>query len=180
MNTVSATHVGYSYDKISVQTPSDTQSSVVDASEGASVGGGEANVISLPTAEDAQKVFNQRILATVSEQLNALNVHLELAGAAPIETLLSEDFTAEKVAERILGFITAGIAGLDADDPDRTRLLAAARSGFEQGYAEAKEILVGLGVFAGGVLETAEKTYELIQQGLDKLEGVADAATVEA
>ena len=176
MNTVSASYAGYSTEKSSIQTQSISKNDNPDSAEDAVVNDVESKSISLPSAQDAQRVFNQRILATVSEQIEVINEYLELSGAEPIESLVPDDFTPEKVAERILSFITAGIAGLDAEDPARASLLEAARSGFEKGYAEAKEILVGLGVFAGDVLENAEKTYVLIQQGLDKLEGILDSS----
>ena len=47
--------------------------------------------------------------------------------------------------------------------------VATIRSGFEQGYGEATDILQGLGVWEeGGPVRTAiERTYSLVQQGFD-------------
>ena len=42
------------------------------------------------------------------------------------------------------------------------------RGGFEKGFGEAREILDGLGVFAGAVETDVMKTRELVLQGYDR------------
>jgi hypothetical protein len=134
-----------------------------------------------PTAEiGSQKFLNQQIL-------KALNEHLSDSGAGPIDKLNADDFTPEKVADRILSFIGGVIGGLrsiDAPDDEVSSMMQAARDGVEQGFGEARDILDGLGVYDGKVAEDADKTYQLLQDGLDRIEkgdtGAGPMGSVEA
>jgi len=120
-----------------------------------------------------QQLLNQQILAT-------LNEHLDVRGAANIQSLDASEFTPEKVADRILGFIGAALnmaKSKGADDEALQKIMDQAREGVERGFSEAREILEGLGIFDGEIKANADKTYELLQQGLDKLEGKAPAET---
>ncbi|MCP4043679.1 MAG: hypothetical protein GY731_17275, partial [Gammaproteobacteria bacterium] len=117
--------------------------------------------------ESTQQLLNQQILA-------ALNRHLEMGGAAPIQDLHPVDFTPEKVAERILQFVGAAIGqarGNGADDEKLAHMMEQARQGVEKGFQQAREILSGLGVLEGRIADDVNQTYDLIQKGLDRLEG---------
>ncbi len=128
----------------------------------------------------AQNLLNQQILASLNEAL-------ELDGQARIETLDANDFSPEKVAERILSFIRAGIgllAGEAGTDERKNELLDKAIEGVERGFAEAKEILNGLGVLEGKIAEDIETTHELIFQGIDEFraqfgQGNSDSQSLE-
>jgi len=129
------------------------------------------NDIESQAAKSPQQVLNQQILAT-------LNGHLESTGAPLIQTLDPSEFTPEKVADRIMGFIGTAINMARANGASEEKLqemMVQAREGVEQGFNEARDILTGLGVFEGQVKEKANRTYDLIQQGLDRLEGKAPA-----
>ncbi len=86
-----------------------------------------------------------------------------------LKGLKADDFTPEKVSERILGFVSGRILS-ETDNEKQKDLLEQARKGIEQGFAEAREILEGLNVLNGKVKEDADSTYDLIQQGLDRLD----------
>ncbi len=123
--------------------------------------------------ESAQQLLNQQILG-------ALNRHLEMEGAAPIQDLHPEDFAPEKVAERILLFVGAAIdqaRSNGADDEKLAHMMEQARQGMEKGFQEAREILSGLGVLEGKIADDIDRTYDLIQKGLDRLEGKGPVAT---
>ena len=85
----------------------------------------------------------------------------------------TNDYTPEKVAGRILGFIeqrlqTEQAAG--ADPAKLQSLLEQARSGVEKGFAEARKILDGMGVLQGKVASDIDDTYQKIQDGFSALD----------
>ncbi len=84
----------------------------------------------------------------------------------------ASNYTPDKVADRILGFVEGGIkskAASGADTAELQDMLEQARKGIEKGFAEAKKILDGLGVLGGKVAADIEETYSKITAGLDKL-----------
>lgn len=83
------------------------------------------------------------------------------------------DYTPAKVADRVLGFIEQRLsteAAAGADPQKLQGLLAQARQGVEQGFAEARKILDGMGLLQGQVASDIDDTYQRIQQGLNELE----------
>ncbi|WP_394558693.1 DUF5610 domain-containing protein [Aquipseudomonas alcaligenes] len=84
-----------------------------------------------------------------------------------------EDFTPDKVADRIVGFIEQRLkseAAAGADPAKLESLLTQAREGVEKGFAEARKILDGMGVLKGKVADDIDATYDKIQSGLDGLQ----------
>lgn len=84
-----------------------------------------------------------------------------------------EDYTPDKVSDRLLGFIEGRLkseAASGADTEKMHKLLSQAREGIEKGFSDAKKILKGLGVLNGQIAEDVESTYKKITDGLDKLE----------
>ncbi|CAM3780513.1 hypothetical protein SAMN05216575_101268 [Ectopseudomonas alcaliphila] len=94
-----------------------------------------------------------------------------------------DDYTPEKVAGRILGFIEQRLqseAAAGADPAKLDKLLSQARDGVEKGFAEARKILDGMGVLKGQVASDIDDTYKRIQDGfgdLDKRFGSAPSAS---
>lgn len=83
------------------------------------------------------------------------------------------DFTPDKVAERVIGFIEQRLkseAAAGADSAKLEGLLAQAREGVEKGFAEARKILDGMGVLKGKVADDIDATYDKIQDGLQGLQ----------
>lgn len=81
----------------------------------------------------------------------------------------ASDFAPAKVAERILGFIGGRLESQKAAGADTTelqKLYDQAVKGVEQGFAEARKILDGMGVLSGSIAADIDQTYDLIQQGL--------------
>ncbi|MGQ7957134.1 DUF5610 domain-containing protein [Pseudomonas sp. SP16.1] len=84
-----------------------------------------------------------------------------------------DDFTPEKVANRILGFIEQRLQGeavAGADPAKLQKLLGQAREGVEKGFEEARKILDGMGGLAGKVASDIDDTYQRIQDGLAGLD----------
>jgi len=136
---------------------------------------------SRPTSATAQPVVRNAAdaQATLSNRL-AERLGLEpgaLAGKA-------NDYTPEKVAGRILGFIEQRLQSEQAAGADPSKLkglLEQARSGVEKGFAEARKILDGMGVLQGKVASDIDDTYQKIQDGFSDLDKRfnPDAALVE-
>ncbi|MDR7022744.1 DUF5610 domain-containing protein [Pseudomonas peli] len=136
---------------------------------------------SRPTSATAQPVVRNAAdaQATLANRL-AERLGLEpgaLAGKA-------NDYTPEKVAGRILGFIEQRLQSEQAAGADPSKLkglLEQARSGVEKGFAEARKILDGMGVLQGKVASDIDDTYQKIQDGFSDLDKRfnPDAALVE-
>jgi len=122
-------------------------------------------------AADAQATLANRLAERLGLEPGAL------AGKA-------NDYTPEKVAGRILGFIEQRLQSEQAAgaDPNKLKgLLEQARSGVEKGFAEARKILDGMGVLQGKVASDIDDTYQKIQDGFSDLDKRfnPDAALVE-
>ncbi|WP_339906984.1 DUF5610 domain-containing protein [Pseudomonas guineae] len=96
----------------------------------------------------------------------------------------ANDFSPEKVAGRILGFIEQRLQSEQAAGADTAKLqkfLDQAREGVEKGFAEARKILDGMGVLQGKVASDIDDTYQKIQDGFSGLSQRfnPDAALVE-
>lgn len=122
-------------------------------------------------AADAQAVLANRLAERLGLEPGAL------AGKA-------NDYTPEKVAGRILGFIEQRLQSEQAAGADTATLqkfLDQARSGVEKGFAEARKILDGMGVLQGKVASDIDDTYQKIQSGFNDLNKRfnPDAALVE-
>ena len=114
----------------------------------------------------ARKLLNDKIIAS-------LNSVLEADGIQPLDSSRAEDFTPEKVANRILDFIDSamGLAKLNgADDAELEHMLQEAKRGVDMGFDQAKEILDGFGVLEGKIAEDIDTTYNLIQEGCEERE----------
>ena len=126
--------------------------------------------IGILTPEKTQALLNREIADKLEKYFQ--DEGIELKG------LKADDFTPEKVSERILGFVSNRI--LSEDDSDKqNELMAKARAGIEQGFAEARDILESLSVLNGKVKEDVDSTYDLIQQGLNRLDKEINGILIE-
>ncbi len=104
--------------------------------------------------------------------IDHLNEILEAdLGANAIQNAMGQDNSPEATAERIVslstGFYEAFRARYPDEDSDAVlqRFIDTIRSGFEQGFAEASEILDGLGVLEGDIASGIQRTYDLVLEG---------------
>ncbi|MCU7939947.1 MAG: DUF5610 domain-containing protein [gamma proteobacterium symbiont of Bathyaustriella thionipta] len=126
--------------------------------------------IAILTPEKTQALLNREIADKLQERFK--DEGIELKG------LNADDFTPEKVSDRILSFVSAHVLG-ESDNEQQNELMAQAREGIEQGFAEAREILESLDVLNGQVKTDIDSTYDLIQKGLDNLEQKINGTEVE-
>jgi hypothetical protein len=85
----------------------------------------------------------------------------------------ANDYSPEKVAGRILGFIEQRLQSEQAAGADTgklQKLLGQAREGVEKGFAEARKILDGMGVLQGKVASDIDSTYQKLQDGFSALD----------
>lgn len=111
-------------------------------------------------ARDAQATLANRLTEKLGLQPGSLNGK-------------RDDYTPEKVAERVLGFVEQRLqkeAAAGADPAKLNNLLAQAREGVEKGFAEARKILDGMGVLGGKIASDIDDTYTRIQDGLSGLD----------
>ena len=125
---------------------------------------------SRPTSATAQPVVRN----AADAQATLANRLAERLGLEP-GALASKanDYTPEKVAGRILGFIEQRLQSEQAAGADTgklQKLLDQARSGVEKGFAEARQILDGMGVLQGKVASDIDDTYQKIQDGFSALD----------
>ena len=129
-----------------------------------------------PSASRAPEVNQQAAArkAAANAQATLANRLAEKLGLPPGSLNgKQDDFTPEKVANRILGFIGQRLqseAAAGADPAKLQKLLGQARDGVEKGFEEARKILDGMGVLAGKVASDIDDTYQRIQDGLGSLD----------
>jgi hypothetical protein len=94
-------------------------------------------------------------------------------GPDAIQNAVGQDNTPEGTAGRIVSLSTAFYGayveqhgGVD-DEATRSKFVETIRGGVERGFQEAREILEGLKVLEGDISGNIDKTYELVQTGLD-------------
>jgi hypothetical protein len=82
------------------------------------------------------------------------------------------DFSPEATAERIVSFSTQFLSSYREQNPQMseeeslTAFVDIISGGIDQGFSEAKDILGGLKVLEGDITDNIDKTYELVQSGL--------------
>ena len=131
---------------------------------------GDKVSIGILTPEKTQALLNQEIADKLEQRFK--DEGIELKG------LNADDFTPEKVSDRILSFVSGHILG-ESDNEKQNELMAQAREGIEQGFAEARDILESLDVLNGQVKTDIDSTYDLIQKGLDRLEQQVNGTLAE-
>lgn len=89
-----------------------------------------------------------------------------------LKSLKAEDYTPERVAERITSFVAQGLesARLRGKSEDELQsLYESAVKGAKQGFQEARELLDSLQVLTGNIAKQVDETERLTFEGLGKL-----------
>lgn len=143
------------------------------------------------TPDAAKQALNQAVLAASAEvSISAGNQSMALLLKTAIDNLnevLAPEFgdnaiqraaesgldvSPEATADRIVTLSTAFFARYQEAHPEKdldtalTDFVELIGGGVDQGFAEAREILDGLGVLRGDIASNIDKTYELVQAGL--------------
>ncbi|MDX1451941.1 MAG: DUF5610 domain-containing protein, partial [Oleiphilaceae bacterium] len=83
------------------------------------------------------------------------------------------DVSPEATAKRIVDFSTGLFELYKQSNPDLApqeqldRFLEVIGGGIDTGFGEARDILDGLGVLEGEIEENVDRTYDLVQEGLE-------------
>jgi len=112
--------------------------------------------------ESSLRIINDKIIDGIDKELAKTD-------ATPIRELNSNNFTPESVAKGILGFVQNAINRAKARGQSTDGMLEQAKTGIENGFKQAKDILISLNALSGQIAETVQQTYDLIQLGLDKM-----------
>jgi len=117
------------------------------------------------------------ILQSAMEKINEMFAPYLGEGAIGKAVESGMDMSPKATAERILSFATQLIGRVEVQQADlpveeqrsREQLFNNLQSGIEKGFEQARGILEGLQALNGGVKETVDNTYDLVQQGLNEL-----------
>lgn len=120
---------------------------------------------------------NKPLSVIFQAAIDALNKELgEVTGNEnPLQAAVDEglDVSPEATANRIVSMSTNLFSAYLENNPNEDEAQAKAdfieiiRSGIEKGFEEARSVLEGLEVLQGEIAETVDKTYMLVQQGLE-------------
>ncbi len=113
------------------------------------------------SVEKTQKILQHEVINKLHEKFKAAGVDLK--------GLDKNDFTPEKVSDRILSFVDAAVNQATNNGKDPKQVLETATDAINKGFKEARDILDAIGVLNGKVKEDIDKTYSLIQGGLQKM-----------
>ncbi|GEM_PF-174578 len=124
--------------------------------------------VTLSAGSDPQSLT----LKSVIEQIN--EILAPEFGERAIETSFESglDVSPEATADRIVSLSTALLQRYADANPDLEgsalidQFVSVIGGGIEQGFAEARDILTGLGVLEGDIAANIDRTYELVQEGL--------------
>ncbi|MDO9599160.1 MAG: DUF5610 domain-containing protein [Azoarcus sp.] len=123
--------------------------------------------VSIQSGNNSQALLFRSAIDKINELLAPAK------GVDALQSAMGEDNSAEATAGRILSLSTGFFDSYAAQNPGKDPetlvkdFVGLIRSGFEQGYQEAADILKGLGVLGGEVESGIQKTFELVQKGLD-------------
>ena len=127
------------------------------------------------TLKFSNTVGDQPLSLLLKTALQGINEALKEGGVeSSVEDAYESgiDFSPEATAERIVSFSTQLLGAYREQHPemDAEESLASfvdiIGGGIEQGFSEAKDILGNLNVLEGDISNNIDKTYELVQQGL--------------
>ncbi len=132
-----------------------------------------------------QDSLNARTPQAASEDtvLNRLAENIPGMSAGDLKSLDSDDFSPEKVANRIGDFVAQGLEAArrsGRSEEDIQNMYNAAVSGVEKGFAEARDILDNLGALKGSIAENIDETEKQTFAALDAINPSAQDATNSA
>ena len=123
----------------------------------------------------SKSIGDQPLSLLLKTALQGINEALKVGGVdSNVEEAYESgiDFSPEETADRIVAFSTHFLVSYREQHPEMneeqslTAFVDIISGGIEQGFAEAKDILGALKVLGGDIATNIDKTYELVQQGL--------------
>ena len=120
---------------------------------------------------------NEPLALLFKSAIESLNDFLEADfGPNAIQNAVNQDNSPEGTADRIVSLATGFFDAFKEQNPGLgeedvlQKFLDTIRSGFEQGFQEASDILNGLGVLNGSIADGINRTHELVLQGFADFE----------
>ncbi len=119
---------------------------------------------------------NEPLALILKAAIEGINQELEpYLGANAIESAAENkvDVSPEATAERIVSQSTAFFSAFQEQnnklsfEEQLEKFLGVIGGGIDQGFEEARTILEGLQVLEGDIADNIDKTYDLVQQGLE-------------
>jgi len=130
---------------------------------------------------------NEPLALLLQSAIDGINEALRpTLGENALQAASSQDNTPEGTAGRIVALSTGFFEAFKAQHPGEDEadvlknFMATIRSGFEQGFKEASDILKGLNVLTGDIASNIDKTYALVMQGYADFEANAGKTSVAA
>jgi hypothetical protein len=134
--------------------------------------------VSINAGNQPMETLYRSVIGTLNEALQA-----DLGDSAIQNAYAAElDLSPEATAARILSRSTAFFASYQTQHPelneDDARLSFAdlIKGGIDQGFAQAREILDGVGVLEGDIASAIDATYSLVMQGLEAFRAAPEAS----
>ena len=127
----------------------------------------ESASVSLNSENDPLALVYKSAITSINEQLEAD------FGPDAIQNAAGQDNSPEGTAGRIVSLSTAFFSAFQQQhselegDESLNRFMDTIKGGIEKGFKEARDILQGLKVLGGDIAANIDKTYELVQKGLD-------------
>lgn len=125
--------------------------------------------VSIKAGDESQTLLFKSAISRINELLAP-----EFGDNALQTAAANQDNSAQATADRILsvstGFYSAYAAQRQGEDAEKVLndFVGVIRSGFEQGFNEAKDILNGLKVLEGDIASGIQNTWDLVQKGYDE------------
>ncbi len=104
--------------------------------------------------------------------LNRLASNIPGMSTDDLKSLKEDDFTPEKVANRIGDFVAQGLEAARRNgrsEEDIQKMYNAAVAGVQKGFEEAREILDGLGALSGSIAKNVDLTEEKTMDALNAI-----------
>lgn len=125
--------------------------------------------VSIKAGDESQTLLFKSAISRINELLAP-----EFGDNALQAAAANQDNSAQATADRIVslstGFYAAYAGQRQGEDAEKVLndFVGVIRSGFEQGFNEAKDILKGLKVLEGDIASGIQNTWDLVQKGYDE------------
>ncbi len=123
--------------------------------------------VSISAGDNSQQLVFRAAIDKINQQLEPTLGKDALQGAASQDN--SPSATATRIVSMSTGLFAAYAAQHKGDDPQTQakNFIDLVRKGVDQGFKEGRDILKSLNVLQGDIASNIDKTYELVQKGLN-------------
>lgn len=137
---------------------------------------------SLGRTDKAQVLLLKTAIDGINEALQADFGDNAIQRAVDTGIDVSPEATAERIVQMSTAFFGAYQTGREAMPIEAAlqSFIDIIRGGIEQGFSEARDILGGLKVLEGDIASNIDRTYDLVQQGLQDFVDRFQAAATDA